>query len=345
MKTFTPLTLVVAGAVGCAVLAGAVPSAHSFGTINGFGQRAEHERITRAALTCATGQTSDNLCFEPRSLEQLAGARGSGGAIGAPDLGSEVLKEQAHCDNGDYLAGTYPQTRAAASDHLLGCVNHARGRMRAGLDEARRLLTGDGRVDPSQVSLSVSVIPPHPANCVFNQTRGRAKCDAIEQFGRALHAVQDFYSHSNWADVAAAVPVGPANPPGLARTEVSPLFALFTATAPRPADVPERLSTGCFDAQAAASGERLGCAAGTRVRHLALNKDKGLIDPATGATSDPRTDRGKVGDNFARAVTLAIKDTRRQWRGFVDGLERLHPGRGTRMACAITHDDPVRTCP
>jgi hypothetical protein len=30
----------------------------------------------------------------------------------------------------------------------------------------------------------------------------RAKCQAIEGFGRALHGAQDFYSHSNWTDVA-----------------------------------------------------------------------------------------------------------------------------------------------
>src|SRR5438067_7273412 len=59
---------------------------HAFGTINGLGQRAEHERIVRAALACPPGVKSDGSCFEPRSLDQLAGHAGTFGAVGAPDL-------------------------------------------------------------------------------------------------------------------------------------------------------------------------------------------------------------------------------------------------------------------
>ena len=48
--------------------------------------------------------------------------------------------------------------------------------------------------------------------------------------------------------------------------------------------------------------------------HAALNKDRGLIDPATGEATDPTTPRGMVGDNFAKAVAGAIVETRRQWQ-------------------------------
>ncbi|RFU39936.1 CinY protein [Actinomadura logoneensis] len=339
MNRSSTVTTMVAGAVACAALAASAPSAYSFGTLTDkFGQRAEHERITRAALACPHGKASDNYCFEPDSLSELAGARGKGGAIGAPDLGREVFRQEAHCDNADYLAQSgYPQSRADASKHLLGCVDHARERMENAATEAARLLNGKGAVDSKQVGLSV--------RCVFNQSRGRAKCDAIEQFGRGLHAVQDFYSHSNWADQAGSGPISVTNPPGRRRTDLFPLFRLFSGSRPTPGDVPQDLTTGCFDEEAAGSGEKRGCSHGKRIRHHALNKDLGLIDPATGHTSDPRTDRGRIGTNFSAAVTLAIADTRRQWRDLVHALEQRYPGgKGARMACAITHDHPTKDC-
>ncbi|WP_157429504.1 CinY protein [Actinomadura oligospora] len=339
MNTSRTLTAVVAGAVACTALAGTAPAARSFGTLTDkFGQRAEHERITRSALACPGGKASDNYCFEPDSLSELAGAKGKGGAIGAPDLGSEVFKQEAHCDNADYLVQSgYLQSRADATKHLLGCVSHAHDRMNNAVTEAARLLNSKGAVDSKQVSLFF--------RCVFNQTHGRAKCDVIEQFGRGLHAVQDFYSHSNWADTAGSGPIGVTNPPGLGRSVPSPLFRLFAEPRPTAADVPETLTTGCFDKAAAGSGEKLGCSGGKRLRHHTLNKDLGLIDPSTGHASDPRTDRGRIADNFSRAVTLAVTDTRSQWRDVVDALEKRYPaGKGSRMACALTHDNPSKDC-
>ena len=58
------------------------PRVHAFGTINGLGKRAEHERITRAALACPPGVKSTGDCFEPRSIDQLAGHSGTFGAVG-----------------------------------------------------------------------------------------------------------------------------------------------------------------------------------------------------------------------------------------------------------------------
>lgn len=51
----------------------------SFGTITGSGQNAEHERITRAAFACAQGAKSNGECFEPVSLDNLAGRQGTFG--------------------------------------------------------------------------------------------------------------------------------------------------------------------------------------------------------------------------------------------------------------------------
>jgi hypothetical protein len=74
-----------------------------------------------------------------------------------------------------------------------------------------------------------------------------------------------------------------------------------------------------------------------------INKDKGQIDPVTGATSAPTTRRGLVGSNFANAVTGAIADTRRQWADLRSRILTAYgPRRGGLMVCAVTHDDPVR---
>src|SRR5689334_23312654 len=90
-----------------------VISGSAFGTVwspDVFKQRAEHERLTRAALGCY-GQSPIRDCFERRSLDQLAGYDGSMGAVGAPDI-NEALSPQAHCDNADFFdSEDYPQSR------------------------------------------------------------------------------------------------------------------------------------------------------------------------------------------------------------------------------------------
>src|SRR3954465_13938971 len=78
------------------------PAGHAFGTINSFGQRSEHERITRAALACPPGTKSDGSCFEPRSLDQLAGHAGTFGGVGSPDL-DEFFGVFPHCDDADFF--------------------------------------------------------------------------------------------------------------------------------------------------------------------------------------------------------------------------------------------------
>ena len=72
--------------------------AAGFGTIDGGGQHREHERITRAAMACP----GDGDCFQPRSLDQLAGHGKGFGAVGSPDL-TEVSNPAAHCDDADFL--------------------------------------------------------------------------------------------------------------------------------------------------------------------------------------------------------------------------------------------------
>ncbi|MGW6391622.1 CinY protein [Streptomyces sp. NPDC055103] len=309
-----------------------VPPIMYFGTINTFGQNAEHERITRAALACAPGDDpgAAGTCFQPNSLSQLAGANGTMGAIGAPDM-DQIFTEAAHCDGADYLnVAGYPRTRAQATSVLQACISHLKGQFNRGVDQADALVNTTGTVSTPDTDLS--------SDCTFVLgVQGRGKCNAIEGFGRAMHGTQDFYSHSNWADQSdSSSVIGINNPPGLARTGAAP-FLQMAAAAPSASDIPGDLTTGCF------SLSPWGC--GNRITHGVLNKDNGTIDAATGEATSPTTPRGQIADNFSAAVQAAIADTRSQWAGFHSALiARYGSVRGQRMACAMTQDNPVRDC-
>jgi hypothetical protein len=304
-------------------------TAHAFGTIDGAGQRREHERITRAALAC-TGAVAQ--CFQPDTIAQLAGHGNAFGGVGAPDS-DEIANPAAHCDDADFLESNYPRTREQAAGALTACVDHLRTRFREAVDSAQGLLDDEGNLVPDAVGTD-------PACEFFRSGDGRAKCATLGAFGRALHGVQDFYAHSNWADEADPDrPIGDTNPPGLDLPGPSPLLDLRGGSTPA---APPDLSTGCFVLPDQAPG--VGACTG-RVTHAALNKDTGLIDPRTGAATDPTTGRGAVGDNFAKAVEGAIRETRRQWRDLRAELRaRYGADRAGTMTCALTHDDPVEDC-
>jgi len=90
------------------------------------------------------------------------------------------------------------------------------------------------------------------------------------------------------------------------------------------------------------TGRRHGSLCAVRVKHAVLNKDTGAIDPAIGAGTTPR---GKTDGNFRRAVEAAIADSRDKWALLRERLRARYGARdGARMACAISHDDPVRDC-
>ena len=167
----------------------------------------------------------------------------------------------------------------------------------------------------------------------------RAKCASLEALGRVLHGSQDFYAHSNWADEAdPRRPLGEDNPPGMNRPGPSPLLDL---RADAPPTIPVELSTGCFVVRDEVPGVG---ECEQRVTHAALNKDNGLVDPVTGAVSDPTTPRGMVEDNFAQAVA-SIAESRRQWQDFGDELTaRYGQDEAELMICALTHDDPTEDC-
>jgi hypothetical protein len=328
----SPPSRLAASILLAAWIASPAPSAAAFGTIDAGGQHREHERITRAALSCASETSPPDDCFEPESMDVLAGHGREFGAVGAPD-NDEIFDPSAHCDNADYLEGDYPHTRERATAGLVNCIDQVRMRFREGAAGAGDLLDDEGQVIDDEVDIA--------AECrVFEATENRAKCATLEALGRVLHGVQDFYAHSNWADVAdPARPIAEDNPPGLSRPAPSPIFDLRKET---PATVPDELATGCFVLrdEVAGVGE---CA--DRVTHAALNKDNGLVDPETGEATGPTTPRGMVEDNFARAVAGAIEETRRQWRDLRAELtNRYGKEEAALMTCAVTHDDPVDDC-
>jgi LPXTG-motif cell wall-anchored protein len=107
--------------------------------------------------------------------------------------------------------------------------------------------------------------------------------------------------------------------------------------------VPPDLTTGCFVPRDQVPG--VGACA-QRTTHAGLNKDNGIIDPSSGNATAPSTPRGKVGDNFDKAVAGAVVETRHQWRDFQAGLRDTYGAeKAALMACALTHDDPSNDCP
>ncbi|MGW6674441.1 CinY protein [Streptomyces vinaceus] len=306
------------------------PTVFAFGTYNTAGQRAEHERITRMALAC-DGDTlpGDFGCFEARSLEQLAGADGTLGAVGSPD-GDSIFEPAAHCDNADYFNDpSYPQTRHAASLALIECVEKLKGNFNDGIASSSGLIRS-GTIDASQVDLR--------ANCTFvGGVSGRSKCEAIEGFGRALHGTQDFYSHSNWADSSdEAKWPSVENPPGLEKEGLSTLFDLTADRKVAESQIPPDLTTGCFYVAGDCEG---------RITHDVLNKDEGNIGSSYGEFDGPATPRGRIARNFWKAANAAYLDTQLQWRDFRKMLKVKYGDKeGGRMACVITRDNPVRDC-
>ena len=312
--------------IAAATVIACTGTAFGFGTVNMLGQQAEHEKITRTALGCHVNNSTfakEGLCFQPKSLDEIAGSKGRFGAVGAPDnpANRELTKSEAHCDN----------------SKLLECRAYIQAQMDLAVAAARPLLR-NGRIDDSQIPTRIS--------CTYLRQAGRAKCNVLEHLGSALHAVQDFYSHSNWSDEAAPGPITKANPRGLNRPANAPFLNIRL---PAPRTVPEGLISGCFIQEGPL--DRRGDAKCTVPSHEDLNKDTGIIDPDRfGQAGDPtlttaRTARGRVGTNFHKAVAGAVLDTRDKIRILKERLIATYgEGKGDLIFCAITHDNPQSTC-
>lgn len=316
-----------AAMLGLALLGAAAEPALAFGTVRGLGQNAEHERITRHALACGlTGGGND--CLQSATLKELAGGDNDFGAIGIPDRGDLITKNVAHCDSGDYLdVPGYPRTREQANNALYACRAWMHEKFDEAVADAAKLVDAGGALRPDQLRIP----------CLFvGQIKGKAKCNVIEDLGILLHASEDFYSHSNWADVAdAAQPIGAENPPGLGKSGRAAFIDLRHDN-----PFPAGLITGCYEKPPEASHCNYG--GGHRIKHAVVNKDTGTIDPIIGAGTTPR---GMHDDNFAHAVAAAIDDTQDKWLAFRQQLVAAYGSKtGALMACAIAHDDPVADC-
>ncbi len=322
------------GGLALLVLSAPAPG-YAFGTVRVLGQDIEHGRITRRALACRS-MSAFGACFEPKTLDSLAGKFGTFGAVGAPDRGRGLLKSYAHCSGGDFydLRG-YPQSAQTAQAVLTECRDYMIDNLHHAVRDARKLVTSKNKIKSRHVSMTV--------DCVYKGSRhGRAKCNILAHMGRILHASQDFYSHSNWVDVpdySRAISVD--NPPGLGHYGPSPWLNL---RASNPV-FPMGLISGCFD-NASYRDESKGCLYGQsgahRVRHLDLNKDTGTIDPII---ASGQTGRGEINDNFKRAVEAAIADSADKWATYRELLV-LEYGqeRAQIMICVLTHDDAVTAC-
>ncbi|KSB90568.1 hypothetical protein AS593_21545 [Caulobacter vibrioides] len=300
--------LVAATVVVATLAAAAAPQAAlAFGTVRKLGQNAEHERITRRALGPAG--------FEKATLSQLAGTSlmvgaGTFGAVGAPDrpFRGLISVTEAHCDDGDWFdTRDYAQSREKANEALRAC----RALMYRNLDEALRRAGDLVRPDLSLGEVSID------SGCKFDESdKDTAKCRVLEYFGLALHAAQDFYSHTNWVDAPRANPTV-KNPQGLNRD--APAEWLGPAL---PAEVPAGLVSGCYGFPEWAS-------CGGRIKHDYLNKDTAS------------TGRG----GYDKAMGVAAADTLAKWEQFSDRVRRQYGEvRGGKILCVIKADDPGRTC-
>ena len=234
---------------------------------------------------------------------------------------------------------------------MLDCLAHLSGRFSDGLTDAKALLDSKDNIIKKEVNLDGN-------DCTFvPSAKGRAKCDAIEGFGRALHGVQDFYSHSNWADESdPALSTSITNPPGLRLPAPAGFLDLRSAMTPAGFSIPPELITGCFIYKASDGTDFSGskeCEKQGRLTHKTLNKDTGTINvfpgvpipPGSPITRSPTTPRGKIGNNFELAVEGAILETRRQWTDFRAKLLSLYgPKQASLIVCALTRDQPWKDC-
>ncbi|MEU7205400.1 hypothetical protein [Streptomyces sp. NPDC045470] len=167
--------------------------------------------------------------------------------------------------------------RTASDRNLFGCLQYAFDRVNLAVYLARDLLDGEGKPRKEiyqdvacqesgtsragRVELRGGRSPrsrPRPDGRPQNSAAGNPnfidtlkknpKCNVIEQFGRSLHAIQDFYAHSNWADSEITTNLQdakykenigtPLNPKGMKHTTPFPLFD-FARLGVRPVDYAE----------------------------------------------------------------------------------------------------------
>ncbi|KAF2847350.1 hypothetical protein T440DRAFT_520921 [Plenodomus tracheiphilus IPT5] len=271
------------------VLLVALVTGEVFGTLDLSGQHKEHELITRAAFQSG----------EHNFPSEYNGMVGSSDDVLDPNLFPE--EAPAHCDDADFLnVREYPRTREQATQQLQKCVDHLRMRFGQAARGVARILNANNQINASMADLDPGTQCSHRHLTVTDNTQDKAKCVALEGFGRAFHGIQDLYSHSNWADLPDTYQaMSTDNPPGLHRTDTATFLDLRLAT-PISSQVPRNLSTGCFT--------MFGSRCGNRVTYDALNKDTGWVEADGSAIPDLTVRRNRVRGSFEKAVAAAIQE-------------------------------------
>ena len=331
--------------------------AGAFGSvdISLLGQKAVHEKITRS-LGCAADSPVVN-CLQPLSLDVLAGRSGTFGAVGEPDNPLDGLPNPSarHCDNIDYGYTSY-QSIEEAQVSFDNCLEWFQSYMDFSVTSAAQLLKADGTIDPAATNL-VNSFGSTSNSCSFpdpkkgNTSNDSAKCNVLNGLGRALHAYEDVWSHSNWGDQAdPSKPIDLTNPTGLGNVD-QPSFMSYPG--PRVGTIPEGLISGCDDS--ISKSDCMKSASGSngadqfRTGHSVLNKDNGDVTPTSCSASNSSTVRGKVVvdgvTNFQRAVTGACGAAKRAWSDLQNALiAKYGTVAASSMIRAITHDQPLTEC-
>ena len=133
------------------------------------------------------------------------------------------------------------------------------------------------------------------APCDSAATRLLNRRGALADFGRATHALADFYAHTNWIELAVARGKSP---------QPAPLLSLTCD----PASFPPELQSGYFHPRHGLSGcPRAGPPPGFAFCHAQLNKDA----PNRGHGAERPSPGGPTYHNLA--VQLAVASTRSAW--------------------------------
>lgn len=291
----------------CAALALAPLPVRAFTPFPVEGGPGEHRRILDAALGCPPGGGAG--CWTVAARDRLEPA------LRRPDITAITVWNPAHCDGGDR-----PDARGAAA--LSACRDWIRAELDAAVEAADRLVDARG------------VPVPVRGRCgAFLAGDRDPLCRVDHHLGRALHAAQDFYAHTNWVDRSpAGAPSSLHNPPGLGGDGPIPWLAPDNSGPPPPG-----LMSGCF----VFLPEGLFCK--DRTRHADLNKDRrrGTATPPAGGTS-----RGAVEGNFARAFDAATGETARLWTTLEARLLVTYGDtRGRAMACVLRGVGPAQCAP
>ena len=346
--------------------------------------------VEDAVRNCFEPRSIDNLAgygswstvYAGRVISHGSAYTGSGfGAVGAADnmlnRGASGGPDWWHCDGADYLdpsdnaGATYPQDRIAARSRLAWCHDFAQMMMSSKLSGSFAGQCGDsifytwrspctGLVDMAANLLDANGLAKKgmelTSSCGFDggqkTSNSYVKCSTLEPFGYVLHAVEDFYSHSNYSDGSDPTkPVGVSNPPGFL-----PDIPVTAASLPAFWDLSSGTMIDNVNAELFGKGTAwpiTGCypdsSCTNRVLHNnVLTKDlSGGIDYTKGANATigaPGNPRGATNSNTLRAVRFAILEARRQWEVAQSLLmQRYGEQKGAMMICALTRDNPI-TC-